>query len=90
LRKEQPQLQRLPAGRFDAVLRVERRVGKESCVSVGGNYYSVPDGIRKRVLDVETTPDTVRIFEDGTLIATHARLEGPRERSVLAGYRPWT
>jgi hypothetical protein len=86
-REEQPQLQSLPAGRFEAVLRVERRVSHEGCVSVGGNYYSVPDGTRKRVLDVETTPDTVRIFEDGALIATHARLEGRRERSVLAGHR---
>jgi transposase len=86
-REERPQLQPLPAGRFDAVLRIERRVSHEGCVSVGGNYYSVPDGTRKRILDVETTPDTIRIFEDGALIATHARLEGRRERSVLAGHR---
>jgi transposase len=86
-REEQPHLQPLPAGRFDAVLRMERRVSHEGCVSVGGNYYSVPDGTRKRVLDVETTADTIRIFEDGTLIATHARLEGRRARSVLAGHR---
>lgn len=85
--EERPQLQPLPAGRFDAVLRIERRVSHEGCVSVGGNYYSVPDGTRKRILDVETTPDTIRIFEDGALIATHARLEGRRERSILAGHR---
>ena len=86
-REEQPQLQPLPAGRFDAVLRIERRVSHEGCVSVGGNYYSVPDGTRKRVLDVETTAESIRIFEDGTLIATHARREGRRERSVLSGHR---
>lgn len=85
--EEQPQLQPLPAGRFDAVLRIERRVSHEGCVSVGGNYYSVPDGTRKRILDVETTAEAVRIFEDGALIATHARLEGRRQRSVLAGHR---
>lgn len=86
-REEQAQLQPLPAGRFDAVLRIERRVSHEGCVSVGGNYYSVPDGTRRRVLDVETTPDTIRIFEDGALIAAHTRLEGRRERSILAGHR---
>lgn len=86
-REEQSHLQPLPAGRFDAVLRIERRVSHEGCVSVGGNYYSVPDGTRKRVLDVETTADTIRIFEDGALIATHARIEGRRARSVLAGHR---
>ena len=86
-REEQPQRQPLPAGRFDAVLRIELRVSHEGCVSVGGNYYSVPDGTRKRVLDVATTAESIRIFEDGTLIATHARREGRRERSVLSGHR---
>jgi transposase len=86
-RQEQPQLQPLPASGFEAVLRIERRVSHEGCVSVGGNYYSVPDGTRKRVLDVEATADTIRIFEDGKLIATHARLEGRRGRSVLADHR---
>ena len=53
------------------------------CVSVGGNYYSVPDG----VLEVETTADQVRIHEDDKLIAVHARLHGRRQRSVLPGHR---
>jgi transposase len=86
-REEQPQLQPLPAGRFDTVLWIERRVSHEGCVSVGGNYYSVPDGTRKRILEVEATADTVRIFEGGALIATHARVEGRRRRSVLPGHR---
>src|SRR5947209_7837901 len=43
-REEQPQLQPLPAGRFEAVLRIDRRFSHEGCVSVGGNYYSVPNG----------------------------------------------
>jgi len=74
-------------GRFDAVLRVERRLSRDGCVSVGGNDYSVPDGNRARVVDVETTPTQVRILEDGRLIATHLLLEGRRQRSVLAGHR---
>ena len=52
-----PACSALPAGRFDAVLRIERRVSHEGMVSVGGNLYSVPDGTRKRVLEVETTAD---------------------------------
>lgn len=50
--QERSSLQALPAGRFDAVLRQERRVSSDGCVSVGGNYYSVPDGTRRRALDV--------------------------------------
>jgi transposase len=80
-------LQALPAGRFDAVLRSERRVSSDGCVSVGGNYYSVPDGTRARVLEVETSAHQVRIHEDGQLIAVHNLLQGRKQRSVLPGHR---
>jgi transposase len=85
--QERPALGPLPAGRFDAVLCLERRLSREGCVSVGGNYYSVPDGTRRRVLEVETTAQLVRIHEDGKLIAVHALLQGRRQRSVLPGHR---
>jgi hypothetical protein len=84
---ERPTLRPLPAGRFDAVLRVQRRLNHEGCVSVGGNYYSVPDGTRERVLDVESTAHQVRIHEGGKLIAVHALLQGRKQRSVLPGHR---
>ena len=86
-KEERPSLQALPAGRFDAVLRVERRLNHEGCVSVAGNYYSVPDGTRRRVLEVETTPTQVRIHEDGRLVAVHALLQGRKQRSILPGHR---
>jgi transposase len=85
--EERPSLQALPGGRFDAVLRQERRLSSEGCVSVGGNYYSVPDGTRRRTLEVETTADQVRIHEDGRLIAVHTLLQGRKQRSVLPGHR---
>ena len=85
--QERTTLQALPAGRFDVVLRAERRVSNDGCVSVGGNYYSVPDGTRARLLDVEATAYQVRIHEDGQLIATHALLQGRKQRSVLPGHR---
>ena len=49
--EEQPQLQPLPLVPFRSVLRLERRVSHEGMVSVGGNYYSVPDTTRRRVLE---------------------------------------
>ncbi|MCP5179916.1 MAG: IS21 family transposase [Pseudomonadales bacterium] len=85
--EERPSLQPLPAGRFDGVLHVERRLSREGCVSVGGNYYSVPDGTRARVVDVESTATQVRILEAGRVIAVHLRLQGRRQRSVLPGHR---
>jgi transposase len=85
--EERPTLQVLPAVRFDAVLRVERRLSRDGCVSVGGNYYSVPDGTRARVVDVESTATQVRILEDGRVIAVHLLLQGRRQRSILPGHR---
>jgi hypothetical protein len=49
--EEKPHLQPLPLVPFRSVLRLERRVSHEGTVSVGGNFYSVPDTTRKRVLD---------------------------------------
>jgi hypothetical protein len=56
-------------------------------VSVGGNLYSVPDTTRKRVVEVHTLADEIRIFEDGTPIATHPVLEGRGQRRVASGHR---
>jgi transposase len=84
---ERSSLKPLPAGRFDAVLRTERRVSHDGMVSVGGNLYSVPDGTRPRVLEVETTAECVRIHDGLRLIAVHALLHGRRQRSLLPGHR---
>jgi hypothetical protein len=56
-------------------------------VSVGGNLYSVPDATRKRVVEVHTLACEIRIFEDGTPIATHPVLEGRGRRRVAPGHR---
>ena len=44
---EQPELQKLPTFPFDALLKLERRVSHDGLVSIGGNYYSVPDRTRR-------------------------------------------
>ena len=56
-------------------------------VSVGGNLYSVPDATRKRIVEVHTLADEVRIFEDGNLIAAHPVLEGRNQRRIAPGHR---
>lgn len=85
--EEKPKLQELPSLPFSAVLKLERRVSHEGMVSVGGNLYSVPDATRKRVVEVHTLADEIRIFEDGALIATHPVLEGRGRRRVAPGHR---
>lgn len=85
--EEQPTLQLLPLIPFGAVLKLERRISHEGMVSVGGNYYSVPDATRRRVVEVHSLADEIRIFEDDRLIARHPLLEGRRQRSLLEGHR---
>lgn len=85
--EEQPALQRPPAGPFNAVLRLERRISHEGMISVGGNFYSVPDGTRRRPVEVQVTATEVHILEDGRLIAAHPVLEGRGRRRIAVGHR---
>jgi len=86
---EQPELQNLPTFPFDALLKLERRVSHDGLVSIGGNYYSVPDRTR-RVVEVHQLPDQIRILDQGRLVATHPILEGRRQYRVDAAHRQGT
>ena len=85
--EERPALIPHPAAPCNAVLTVERRFGHEGTVSVGGDPYSVPDATRKRVVEVQSHPKEVRIFEDGRLIAAHPPLEGRNRRRIDPAHR---
>lgn len=85
--EERPSLTGLPAIPYSAVLTVERRVSHEGMVSVDGNYYSVPDTTRKRVVEVQNHTHEVRIFEDGDQIAAHPVLEGKNQRRIDPAHR---
>jgi transposase len=83
---EKPDLQVLPATPFDALLKLERRVSNDGLVSLGGNYYSVPDRTR-RVVEVHQLPDQIRIIDEGRLVATHPILEGRRKTHTDPSHR---
>ena len=84
---ERSHLQLLPAGPFQAVLRLDRRITREGMVSVDGNLYSVPDLTRKRAVEVQVLAGEVRIYEGDVLIAAHPVLEGSGRRQIAAGHR---
>ncbi len=84
---EQPSLIALPPVPYNAVLLVERRVSHDGMVSVAGNYYSVPDTTCNRVVEVQSHPSKICIFEGGNLIATHPVLEGKKQRRVDPTHR---
>ena len=85
--EEQPDLLALPAMRYNAVLTVERRISCEGMVAVAGNYYSVPDTARRRVVEVQHHTHEVHIFEEGELIAKHPVLEGKNRKRIEPGHR---
>lgn len=84
---ERPSLQPLPAGPFQAVLRLDRRITREGMVSVDGNLYSVPDLTRKRSVEVQVLAGEVRIYEGDALVAAHPVLEGSGRRQIASGHR---
>jgi transposase len=83
---EKPELQSLPIFPFDALLKLERRVSHDGLVSIGGNYYSVPDRTR-RIVEVHQLPDQIRILDQGRLVAVHPVLEGRRQSRVHPDHR---
>jgi transposase len=83
---EQPELQRLPQHRFEAVLKLERRVSHDGFVAIGGNFYSVPDRTR-RVVEVQQLPDMIRILDLGTVVAEHPVLEGRKQYRIDRTHR---
>jgi len=85
--EERPSLQPLPAGPFQAVLRLERRITRDGMVSVDGNLYSVPDTTRRRPVEVHSTAHELRILEDGQVVAVHPVLDGRGQRRIIAGHR---
>jgi hypothetical protein len=84
---ERAALQALPGLPFRAVLELERRVTHEGLVAVGGNFYSVPDCTRSRVVEVHTLADELHIFEANRLIAVHPILAGRRQTRIAEGHR---
>jgi hypothetical protein len=89
LTEERPALQALPALAYCSVLKLERRITRDGMVSVQGNYYSVPDSTRQRLVEVQVLAAEVRIFAAGQLIARHALLEGKGQRAVAPDHRRW-
>ena len=85
--EENPYLKPLPATPFSLVLTLDRRVTREGMVSVGGNLYSVPDCTRRRIVEVQTLANEIRILEDDKLIAVHPVLEGRGQRRIAGGHR---
>ena len=86
--EELPHLQALPAGPFQAVLQLERRITRDGMISLHGNLYSVPNA-------VSGTPDR-SLTGDGNpvklMLAAFAAdalgdaIDGPLHQSCMPPY----
>ena len=85
--EEKLALTALPALPFRSLLALERRIAKDGMISLDGNLYSVPDGTRKRAVEVHVLAGEIRILEDGVPIAIHEPLAGRDRRALLKGHR---
>lgn len=85
--REQPLLNPLPESDFDASTPLSCRVDMKSRICVRQSYYSVPAAYAGRRVQVRLGADAVRVFDGGTLIATHVRsLHKATEDLVLDHY----
>lgn len=85
--EERPALVQLPLVPYRTVLRLERRISHEGMISVGGNTYSVPDTARRRVLEVHSMVDEIRVLDGGVLIASHPPLQGRHQVRIDPAHR---
>jgi hypothetical protein len=71
--EEKAALMSLPAGEFDTSYFDIRQVAWDSYIEVRGNRYSVPETWCGRAVTIRISLDnTLRIYGDDTLLATHA------------------
>lgn len=80
---EQPEPQTLPQHRFDAVLKLQRRVSHDGFVAIDGNFYSVPDRAR-RIVEIRQLPDLILVPDLGTVVAEHPVLETESSTASIA------
>jgi len=85
--EERPALVQLSLVPYRTVLRLERRISHEGMISVGGNTYSVPDTAQRRVLEVHSMVDEIRILDGGVLIASHPPLQGRHQVRIDPAHR---
>lgn len=83
LAEERSHFTSLPAtaadyGVFDSVL-----VSRESLVTIATNRYSVPVAYVGQALTARLHPERIVLYQDATLVASHPRCHGRRQRLVL-------
>ncbi|MCX5970126.1 MAG: integrase core domain-containing protein, partial [Coprothermobacterota bacterium] len=69
--REKPLLRSLPTGPYLPLVAYSRRLSSDGFLSYRGNFYSAPEGVNGRLLEVRPTLRELAIFEKGRLLVTH-------------------
>ena len=88
--EERPSLTPLPALPYNPVLCIERKVSRDGMICYEGNSYSVPDGIRTRIIELQVFPLQLRLFADGHEVARHPKADGRGVRVMDPSHRKVT
>lgn len=89
LEEDRSSLQQLPLSTPDISKKAFPVVGRYSTVLFETNRYSVPCKYRGKSVTVKAFPNTIQIWLDGEMIATHVRLyERKKESLSLDHYLP--
>jgi transposase len=87
LQEEKLRLKPLPADIYVPLITVGRRVSRDGFVAYNGNEYSVPEGLKKREIEVRATIEEVGLYQDGRLLASHPILEGRGQHRLDPAHR---
>lgn len=87
LQTDKQELLPLPGRRFDTSDTTECRVSQYATVRYASNEYSVPVAMASRNVTVKAFAETIQVFEDAQLVATHERCYGKWQKCLqLAHY----
>ena len=85
---EKPALKPLPPQRFELAVWKEATLHPDCYVVLERSFYSAPHRLAGRKLWVRATSSTVEIFENFTLVATHAAASRPGTRRTVREHLP--
>jgi len=85
---DKPHLQALPANRYSYRQFKVARVNQDYHITLEKCNYSVPFGYLKEMVDVHYSTQSVHIYHNNELIATHPRLHRTGGTSTLAEHMP--
>jgi len=69
--EEKPLLGSLPDGPYLPLAAFSRRLSRDGFLSFHGNFYSVPEGVHGRLLEVRPTLRQLAVYQKGHLLVTH-------------------